>query len=64
MNTGLVLVPLSLLASLTFLLNRLHVPLAEPDDEVIVQDGYGFVGIVVFVVVVCVLTLLALSLVG
>jgi hypothetical protein len=60
MATGLLLVPMSLLASVAFLLDRFHQPPAELDDELLYGNGYGFAGIVAFIVTVSVLTLLAL----
>jgi hypothetical protein len=63
MNTGLVLIPISLLASLTFLLNRVNFAFADPDDDGLIRDGYGFIGIVVFATTICVLTLLVLGLI-
>lgn len=60
MNVGLLL-PLSLLASLAFLLNRFNVPPAEVDEDVFLREGYGFAGVAVFVTVVCVSTLLVLN---
>ena len=63
MNAALLLVPLGLFASLTLFFERLRVPPEEP-QEVVLEEGYGFAGIVAFMTVVCVLTLLVLYLVG
>ena len=63
MNAALLLVPLGLFASLTLFFERLRVPAEEP-QEVVLEEGYGFAGIVAFMTVVCVLTLLVLYLVG
>jgi hypothetical protein len=63
MNAALLLVPLGLFASLTLFFERLRVSPEEP-QEVVLEEGYGFAGIVAFMTVVCVLTLLVLYLVG
>jgi len=55
---------LGLFASLTLFFERLRVPPEEPEEVVVIDEGYGFAGIVAFMVAVSVLTLLALYLVG
>jgi hypothetical protein len=64
MNAALLLVPLGLFASLTLFFERLRVPPEEPEEVVVIDEGYGFVGLVAFMVAVSALTLLALYLVG